>query len=63
MIIESSKHSGTRSGGLDKGLLIFWDCCNEIDPAAKGCHTYYHTSYDDDENNVLINNYKGLKSY
>ena len=63
---ELSKHVGTRSGGLDKGLALFWDCCNATDPLALGCHTYYHISYDDDNeeenNNYLVNNYKFLKS-
>jgi hypothetical protein len=56
---EASKHSGTRSGGNEKGLLIFWDCCDQLSPNAIGCHSYYHISYDDDDNNksYLINNY------
>ena len=57
---EASKHSGTRSGGDNKGLLVFWDCCDAYDPLAPGCCSYYHVSYDDDDDSnksYLINNY------
>ena len=44
---ENSKHMGTRSGGKDKGLSLFWDCCDQIDFNGIGCQLGYHTSYDE----------------
>ena len=61
---EASKHAGTKSGEINKGLLVFWDCCDALEPAAIGCHSYFHVSYDDadDKDNYLMNNYKVLKA-
>jgi hypothetical protein len=52
---ENSKHAGTRSGGEDKGLSLFWDCCDELDPNGPGCAYGFHKSYDEEEKYVFIN--------
>jgi hypothetical protein len=46
---ENSKHYGTRSGGKDTGLSLFWDCCDAETPDAVGCCTGKHIGYDEDE--------------
>jgi hypothetical protein len=45
---ENSKHMGTRSGGRDSGLSLFWDCCDEETPNGPGCRLARHKSYDDE---------------
>ena len=45
---EKSKHYGTRSGGQNIGLSLFWDCCEAESPDDKGCCTGYHKSFDDE---------------
>lgn len=44
---ENSKHMGTRSGGSNTGLSLFWDCCDEESETGPGCFTGRHISYDD----------------
>ena len=44
---ENSKHMGTKSGGLNIGLSLFWDCCGEEIINAVGCTSGQHKSYDD----------------
>ena len=46
---ENSKHMGTKSGGPNTGLTVFWDCCGEEKATGLGCITGKHKSYDDDE--------------
>ena len=56
---ENSKHHGSRSGGRDTGLSLFWDCCEGAGPDAPGCCTGRHRSYEDAEDSVLINRKSG----
>jgi hypothetical protein len=49
---EMSKHYGTRSGGYNKGLSLFWDCCDSEDVSCQGCKRGYHMSYDDFPDNL-----------
>ena len=44
---ENSKHMGTRSGGHNKGLSLFWDCCDQEEFHGIGCQFGYHKSYDE----------------
>ena len=44
---ENSKHMGTRSGGSNVGLSLFWDCCDEESETGPGCCCGPHKSYDD----------------
>ena len=46
---ENSKHMGTKSGGFNTGLSLFWDCCEEESINAVGCTSGHHKSYDDDD--------------
>lgn len=46
---ELSKHLGTRSGGPDQGLALFWDCCDEESFDGPGCMRGKHISYDQEE--------------
>lgn len=45
---ENSKHMGTRSGGDNVGLSLFWDCCESEDIKGEGCARGFHKSYSDD---------------
>ena len=51
---ENSKHHGSRSGGKDTGLSLFWDCCEGTGPDAPGCCIGRHRSYEDAEDSILI---------
>eukprot|EP01038_Epipyxis_sp_PR26KG_P006265 gene6265-8629_t len=44
---ENSKHLGTRSGGKNTGLSLFWDCCDENNFNGIPCASSKHISYDD----------------
>lgn len=57
---ELSKHYGTKSGDINKGLALFWDCCDAEDINDKGCKIGFHMSYDvdDDENTKYFVNRK-----
>lgn len=44
---ENSKHLGTRSGGKNVGLSLFWDCCDQEKYDGLGCQFGKHLSYDD----------------
>ncbi|EWM25177.1 hypothetical protein Naga_100801g1 [Nannochloropsis gaditana] len=46
---ERSKFCGTRSGGNERGLARFWDCCGEESVTAPGCQPCPHESYDEGE--------------
>ena len=62
---ENSKHFGTRSGGKDQGLSIFWDCCDQTTRDGSGCTTGRHLSYDEEEEDcfLLNTNIKQQKDY
>lgn len=55
---EMSKHLGSRSGGLNKGLVTFWDCCDGDTESAVGCFLGDHISYDEDYSNSFMLNRK-----
>ena len=55
---EMSKHLGSRSGGLNKGLVTFWDCCDGENESAIGCFLGDHISYDEDYSNSFMLNRK-----
>lgn len=57
---ENSKHYGTKSGGDDQGLSIFWDCCDQTTRDGPGCITGKHLSYDEEEEDSFMLN-KNLK--
>lgn len=57
---ENSKHYGTKSGDKDKGLSLFWDCCDQTKESGRGCCRGPHISYDEEENDeksILINKF------
>lgn len=62
---ENSKHYGTKSGGDDQGLSIFWDCCDQTTRDGPGCMTGRHMSYDEEEEDsfLLNKNLKQQKDY
>lgn len=51
---ENSKHHGSRSGGGDTGLSLFWDCCDGDGPDAPGCCIGRHRSYEDSDDSVFV---------
>lgn len=46
---ENSKHLGTKSGGANTGLSLFWDCCQEESSSGQGCVSGRHKTYDEDD--------------
>lgn len=46
---ENSKFVGTRSGGPNTGLSLFYDCCGADRYDAPGCAFTRHKTYDEDE--------------
>ncbi len=55
---EMSKHLGSRSGGSNKGLVTFWDCCDGEEESSAGCVFGDHISYDEDYTNSFMLNRK-----
>lgn len=55
---ENSKHYGSRSGGKDTGLSLFWDCCDAEDEKSPGCCVGYHMAYGEELNNSSLLNRK-----
>ena len=53
---ENSKHYGTKSGEGDRGLSVFWDCCDQNTRDGPGCMKGKHLSYDEeDEDSFMLN--------